>query len=232
MLMRLRDTVRQMGWGTALVYALDRLSRRLTLGRAGIHCYWICAQPVPTAALLPANRGRNVEVRDVESGSPDIERLPRATSVLQARFAQHGRCLTAHVGPQFAGFLWFNLGGYREDEVRCDYRWSPPGACAWDYDVFVAPQFRGSLVFARLWDEANRRFRELGVHWSLSRISAFKPDSLAAHSRLGIRRLGRVWFIEIGPIQIASSRLGRRLHVSATTAGRYRLALRAPDSND
>ena len=40
-----------------------------------------------------------------------------------------------------------------------------------------------------LWGKANQHLRNEGVEWSFSRISAFNPGSLHAHSKLGIRIL-------------------------------------------
>jgi hypothetical protein len=216
---------RRLGPFNLLLYLLDRLLRKLSGGRLGVSVYWICAQPVAPKAYLPPHRGRNIEVREIESHSPDLARLPRAREVLAERFGQGGRCLAAFADGRFAGFAWFNVDSYREDEVRCDFRWTPAQACAWDYDIFVEPDFRGGLVFARLWDEMNARYRDLGVRWSLSRISVFKPESLASHGRLGLRRLGRASFLQLGSWQIASSRFGRRWHFSRSAADRYELVV-------
>lgn len=216
---------RRLGPFVLALYLLDRLTRRLSGGRLGVCVYWICAQPVAPKAFLPAHRGRNIEVREVDARSPDLARLPRGSDVLRGRFAQGGRCLAAFVGERFAGFAWFNLDGYREDEVRCDFRWTPVRDCAWDYDIYVEPDFRGGLVFARLWDEMNSRYRDLGVRWSLSRISVFKPESLASHGRLGLKRLGRASFLQLGSWQIGSSRYGRRWHFSRSDSDRYELVV-------
>ena len=57
---------------------------------------------------------------------------------------------------QFAGFLWLQIPRYVEDEVRCVYEMEPAGAAAWDYDVYVEPDFRFGKAFVRLWDAAHR----------------------------------------------------------------------------
>jgi hypothetical protein len=81
-----------------------------------------------------------------------------------------------------AGWLWLLRHGCEEDEARARYALASSQS-SWDLDVWVAPGQRGSLVFARLWEEANAVLHAQGVRWSCSRISRFNPASLAAHAR-------------------------------------------------
>jgi hypothetical protein len=83
----------------------------------------------------------------------------------------------------------------------------------WDFDVYVAPEFRLGRLFARLWDFTNSELRAQGFRWTISRISAFNPESLAAHSRLGARRLGSAMFLVAGPLQVSFASLPPYVHV-------------------
>jgi len=55
----------------------------------------------------------------------------------------------------------------------------------------------------RLWDHASDWMRARGYAWTISRISAFNRESLAAHARLGIRPVGRATFLRCGRFQVA-----------------------------
>jgi hypothetical protein len=130
------------------------------------------------------------------------------------RFSQGAVCLAALNGGDCIGFLWISFGPYLEDEVRCRYIPLPQGEAAWDFDVYVYPEHRNSLVFLRLWDEANRYLAARGVRWSLSRISAFNPGSMASHARMGTRRIGSAVFLSIGPLQVSMATVTPRFFLS------------------
>lgn len=112
-------------------------------------------------------------------------------------------CLAAENRDRFIGFIWLKEVEYPEDEVRCNYLLEPRGVSAWDFDVYIDPAFRFGRTFVRLWDCANAWLRERGYRWSLSRISAFNPESIAAHDRLGTRRIGSAIFLRLGELQVA-----------------------------
>ena len=90
----------------------------------------------------------------------------------------------------------------------------PAGQAAWDFDVYVDPEHRSGLGFARLWDEANGWLRRRGVAFSWSRISAFNPGSLASHARLGARVAGKATFFRLGPCQLMIASLPPYFHIS------------------
>jgi hypothetical protein len=106
------------------------------------------------------------------------------------------------------------LGPYREDDGTCRYVPLPQGKACWDFDLYIYPEHRGSLVFLRLWDEANRYLAARGVRWSLSRISAFNADSMAAHARMGASCIGSVTFLFLGSLQCSVSTVAPHFFVS------------------
>lgn len=195
------------------LYLVDRLLTRATRGRARLFKYYIVAQPV-APGLLPGRRGDSIAVREVCEGDPVLAELGRPREVIAARFAQGARCLVAAKAGRTAGFLWFVVGGYEEDEIRCRFEPLPRDRRAWDFDVFIHPDFRGTLVFSKLWSEASRHMREAQVEQTVSRISAFKPESLLAHGRLGARLLGRCTVLRIGRWELFAASLPPRLALS------------------
>lgn len=226
---KLRTTVAQFGLVKATLYGLHRLLQR-TGGRSGVFCYDLVAQPVGDASLLDPKRGRSVAVREIVAGDAALAQLPLTADVLSHRFRQNVLCLGAFQHDRLIGCLWLCLGPFREDEVRCRFVPVPAGHAAWDFDVFVDPQHRVGICLARLWEEANRRLRARGVAWSMSRISVFNPRSLAAHRRLGARRLGRAVFVRIGPIQMTAATVSPYLHLSWSNGVLPELVLRSPPS--
>lgn len=211
---RIRNVYRDFGSVEGTLYLAANALGRISGGRARIIRYHLVAQPVPQTpnGLLRAN-GKSA-VRHVAKDDPVVAAFPRPPEVIARRFASGATCLVAEVGGRFAGFLWLAHNAYEEDEVRCRYELLPPELCAWDYDVYVEPDFRIGRTFSRLWDAANAHLAERGVRWSLSRISAFNATSLAVHQRLGIRRMSSATFVVLGRWQI--SLLGQKptIHVS------------------
>jgi hypothetical protein len=209
-----RDLIRELGWLNGAWYALDRLLRAVSHGRARLHKYYFMAQPVADKRWLPPSRGASLEVRQISASDAALKGFPRPAAVLPYRFEQGAICLGAFKAQRCIGFLWLALGPYREDEVRCRYVPVPQGQAAWDFDVYVDPEHRASLAFLRLWDEANRFLAARGMRWSLSRISAFNPTSISSHSRMAARRVGRAIFIALGSWQVSLSSIAPHFFLS------------------
>ena len=195
-------TARELGFRTALLYYVSETLSRLSGRHFSVVRYLFVAQPVAPGALLrrsdPATR-----VQQIGADHPDAARFPRPAAIIARRYAAGNICLQATVKGVFAGFLWLAFDAYEEDEIRCRYELAEPSNQAWDFDVYVDPGFRLGRSFARLWDAANDLLRARGIGWSISRISAFNPASLAAHARLGTVPLCYATFLCLGPLQVS-----------------------------
>jgi hypothetical protein len=213
-------------------YLIKRLVEVATRGRMRLHLYHLVAQRVARAPTLPSRRGRSIDVREI--GPAEAMRLPveRPPHVLQNRFEHGARCLMASTGGRFLGFLWFQLGAYEEDEVRCLFVPAPRGETAWDFDVYVDPSARLGPAFARLWDEANALFSSLGIAWSISRISAFNTGSLAAHRRFGLERVGSAMFLCAGNVQLMVATARPYVHLAFARHTRPVLRVSARKQSD
>ena len=228
LLKKLAAAVEEFGLAQACVYVMDRGLNRLG---GSVRLYRIVAQPVPAQPLLTHARGQTIAVRRVSSDDPSLKHMPLDRRVIDYRVGQDAVCLGAFKGAQMIGCLWFCLGPYREDEVRCRFIPIPLGKASWDFDVYLLPEHRVGIGFARLWDEANRLLRERGIAWSMSRISALNRRSLAAHARLGARVLGTTFFLRIGRMQLAFASLHPKVHLSFGSQRIPQFVIRAPDES-
>lgn len=226
LLRKLGKAVKELGFAHAGIYLMDR-------GLAGlggnVRLYRIVAQPVPAHSLLTGTRGQTISVRQVSPDDPGLNEMPLDRRVVDYRMGQNALCLGAFKGAHMIGCLWLCLGPYQEDEVRCRFIPVPLGKTSWDFDVYLLPEYRLGLGFARLWDEANRLLRERGIAWSISRISVLNLGSLAAHARLGARVLGTTLFLRIGRMQLAIASLSPRIHLSFSAHRNPEFVVRAPD---
>jgi len=227
MIRRLASTLRQLGPIDGLLYLAHRALGKLSGDRAGIFRYYFVAQPVPDApsTLKAAPR---TPVALIDAQDPLCASFPRPPHVIAKRFHDGNLCFAARSAERFAGFLWLASGSYEEDEVRCLYRLAQPEQSAWDYDVYVEPEYRIGRTFARLWEAANRHLVAGGVRWSFSRISGFNPGSLQVHRKLGIRRLFSATFVRVGPVQITLAGASPYIHVSLSPRTRPTLRLSPP----
>ena len=225
----IRDTLRQLGLVSGLLYLLARLLSRASGDRIRLVRYLLVAQPVPLAGQTLLRPPSNSPVRTVGADDPIVVAFPRPPEVIARRFKDGALCLVAESRSRFTGFLWLAFDHYEEDEVRCRYMFARPEASVWDYDVYVEPEFGIGRSFSRLWDAANTLLAEQGIRWSFSRISAFNPASLAAHRRLGIRTLFPATFLCIGQIQIALVGTRPYLHISMNPQSRPVLLLTPPE---
>jgi GNAT superfamily N-acetyltransferase len=205
---------REIGTVNALLYVASRVLGVVTAGHARLVKYYITAQPVHGHELTPPRRGRQIVVD--EATSEQVLSLPsdRPRHVLEARLRQGGRCLVARKDGAPVGLQWFTLVDYTEDEVRCVFRLEARHRCAWDYDIFVSPEWRMQPVFSRLWDKCNEILRSAGVIFTLSRINAYNRASRQAHERIGARIVGWALFICLGPAQFAFFSARPWIHVS------------------
>lgn len=206
--------LRELGVFGGSLFACSRVLGGLTGGRVRLFAYHLVAQPVRAERFLSARRGRAIDVREI--GLEEALTLPvaRPRSVLEGRFAQGARCLMASAEGRFLGYLWFVVGPYEEDEVRCRFVPLPEWQTAWDFDVFVEPSARLGFAFPRLWDEANQIFSSVGVRWSISRISVFNPASLASHQRQGLARLASAVYLSAGRVQLMVASAKPYLHLT------------------
>ncbi|WP_332671510.1 GNAT family N-acetyltransferase [Aromatoleum sp.] len=227
-LQRIARNFTQLGWIEAIHYFVARTVSRISGRRVRIVRYHLVAQPVPIDAAAACRPSAKNPVEFADADAPIVAEFPRPPAVIAKRFADGGQCLVARAGERFAGFLWLARGHYDEDMVRCRYALAVPEASAWDYDVYVAPEFRVGRTFARLWDTANEHLRADGVLWSFSRIESVNPQSLNAHRRLGVRKLFSVTFVRVGPLQLTVAGIAPYLHLSLSERSRPTLHLKPP----
>ncbi|MDX9885106.1 GNAT family N-acetyltransferase [Thauera sp.] len=224
---RIVANISQLGWVDGLFFLTARTLSKLTGRRARIIRYHIMAQPVQCGAY-PTRPSNKTTIGLIDHGDPFTEQFPRAPEVVAQRYRSGSRCLAAKSGDRFAGFIWLARGGYDEDMVRCRYEFAYPAESAWDFDVFVDPDFRVGRTFVRLWDATNEQLRSEGVRWCFSRIESSNPGSLHAHRRLGIRKLFSVTFVCLGPVQLTFAGAAPYVHVSLSQRSRPTLRLSPP----
>lgn len=223
----IRALVDRLGRVDAALFATARALEWLSRGRVRLYKYYFMAQPVPAAPVAPM-RASGIVVDELPSGDARLSSLERPEEELRRRFAGGARCFAAWRGDTLTGFLWFTDRAYEEDEVRCTFRVDPRDDAVWDLDVHVVPQFRLGRTFALLWDAAFAAMRARGVRWTLSRVSAFKDESIRAHQRLGARRTGWAIFLLLGSLQITLTSCGRLKCRSLEQRPYPALTVRAP----
>lgn len=216
MLSRLKSKLRSLGWSDTAFFVAALIVKRASFGSARLIKYYFVAQPVLQRADSSVRGGTSMHLYVSTGADTVITQAPRPTSVFHERFAQGARCVVAQRDGELAGFIWLCPRSYREDEVRCVYKWTPSQAAMWDFDVYIAPQFRMGRLFVRLWEKAHSLIRAEGVAWTISRVDAFNAGSLAAHRKLGARTLGRGWFLIAGRMQFAILSLAPFWHFSVT----------------
>ena len=217
LLQRLSASINELGWRDSAWLAVARLLERVPGERCALHRYQFVAQAVAPGSLC-RGRGQAITVMPCQEEAdlpPGPERRPGA---LRERYRQGAQCLVARSSHDagksgMAGWIWLLRHGYQEDEVRARYALASQQS-SWDLDVWVHPEQRGGLVFARLWEEANAVLHAQDVRWSCSRISRFNRASLGAHARLGTHALGTATFLRCGRWQWMAASLPPYVHLS------------------
>jgi GNAT superfamily N-acetyltransferase len=220
----LRRTARELGTSNAMLYWASRILHVVSRGRVRVVRYVLVAQPVPLRALAPPRRGQSIEITEADSSTVRKTQFDRPPHVISRRLDVGSRCLLARKNETQVGFQWFTTHDYPEDEVRCVFELRPEDRCAWDFDVFVHPDYRTQPVFLRLWDECNALLRAEGITLSLSRISAFNTDSIRAHRRLGATTIAVATFLTAGKWQLAWLPMSPWLHLSKAAVPRLAIS--------
>lgn len=170
-LQKIRQNLGELGTMNALLFFLKKLLYRMTFKKVYLHKYYITRQPVITQKLVQTNKALDIKIKQINADDELLRQMDRPFGTLQTRFDREGECFVALKRGKFAGNLWLNFERYQEDEVRCTYMLRPAGKAAWDYDVFVVPEFRFSYTFAKLWDHANTVMSQRGILYVYSRIN-------------------------------------------------------------
>lgn len=211
---KLKTLWKDLGPVNAPLYLLHKALSVPTGGRAKVERFIFVAQPIHDAPLLPPGKAASSKAMQLDPRDPLLTQSPRPAEVIADRYAQGAICLALVKNDRLQAFLWLIQKHYDEDVARVRFVLPPSGNAAWDFDVYVAPACRLGYTFLKLWDAANAHLRGLGVRWTLSRISAFNAGSLSSHSKLGARPIGTATFFIVGPLQIMTSSLSPKFHIS------------------
>ena len=224
---KFHETAVAIGWWNAVLFAASRALSILFRGRVRILKYYITVQPVAAPAAQRATRSGAYEIEWAQVESPLFAQVERPPAVIAARFAQGARCLVATHQGRLAGFLWFIVGPYEEDEVRVRFVPGAPGKAAWDFDVLVLPEYRMGRLFSYMWSRGAAEMWALGVRDTMSRVSAFNAASIAAHRRLGARIVASALFVCLGRWQLMRATVAPHWHFSRRADRRPTLAIEA-----
>jgi hypothetical protein len=224
----IRRSFSAFGLGNGTLYAVARLMASVSRGRCRIFKYYFVAQPVPSQPLTRVPNPSLTRIYRVSPSDDIVKTFPRPPHVIAGRFASGAVCLVAERAGKLVGFIWLIRHSYYEDEVRCHYVLAPDERLSWDFDAYVEPAFRMSRAFLQLWDAANQFLRESDCEWTVSRISAFNPMSLASHRRLGFVYLGSGLFVALGGVQLSAFTSWPYFHVAFGPRACPELTFHAP----
>jgi hypothetical protein len=168
----------------------------------GLQVYEFMVQPIAEKPLLPQNLTKNLELREILRGDPEIARMPAREDIKASRFDQGARCLGAFKKDSLIGYIWICRSSYQEDEARLTYRFADEEHSVFDFDLYVLPEHRLGLGFAAVWHGANEYLRTHGVRYTFSRLTRFNIASRRSHAHLGWKRVGqalvvRAWAVEL-----------------------------------
>lgn len=231
MLRRIAGPFKEFGFFAGLLYAIDRVLQQLS-PHLRLYCYELMVQPIQGKPLLPGGLGKQLEVRELKRGDPELGLLPIRPGVLESRLTQNAVCLAAFRKEQMIGAMWFCFDAYDEDEVRCRYVVRPVEAAVFDFDFYIFPEHRMGIGFVGMWDGANAFLRARGITFTFSRLTRYNLPSRRAHAHLGWRLVGRATFLRAWGLQVMAATVFPYLHVSVRSSGRVRLTLRPDMASD
>ena len=228
MLSKIVGPFREFGAVLCLLYSIDRLLSSFS-PEVHLYVYELIVQPITDRPLLPARLNKQLEIREIKAGDPELALMPVRPEVMRARLAQNAICLGAFAKGAMIGYMWFCSRSYDEDEVRCTYFMTPADVSVFDFDFYLFPEHRMGLGFVALWNGANEYLSRQGILYTFSRLTRFNVASRRAHQHLGGKVVGRVLFLQAWRLEIMLATLFPYVHVSIAKSGRVQLTLR-PDA--
>lgn len=223
---RFLKPIREFGLLTGLAYLVGRTAARVS-PRLRIHLYDFMVQPIVDKPLLPDRFRRNLEMREIGPGHPDLETFPVGAEVTTARYQQGATCLGLYRAGELLGYIWLCFGRYDEDEVRCTYMLSPVEQSVFDFDLYIFPQHRFGVAFPALWDGTNQFLRERGIRYTFSRVSRFNQASKRSHDHFGWKRVGKAAILKAWRLQVFTANTSPYVRISLSDAGRPTIELSA-----
>lgn len=224
MLQRITGPFREFGFAPGLLYAIDRVLSSLS-PRLRLYVYDFMVQPITDKPLLPRGFKKQLVVREIKSGDPEIALMPVRPDVMAARLKRNATCLGAFKNDALIGYMWFCNPSYDEDEVRCTYVVQPAREAVFDFDFYLFPEHRMGLGFVALWNGANEFLTQRGVRYTFSRLTRFNIASRRAHQHLGWKVVGRALFFQAWQVEAMLATVFPYIHLSLTKASRVRLTL-------
>lgn len=186
---RIKSLIQQLGYIAAVSYITSRVLDKLF----GIYVHHVkfYSQPTSSALRVPESKSSRYDFSWINQPEQILDELQRPQKVIEDRFKQGSQCLIAKQNNAFQGCLWLVQSTYIEDQFRATYHF--PDNAVWDYDVYITPKKRFSVLFAAMWDSADSWMKQHNFVSSLSRISAYNPQSVRSHESAGAKQIG--WLI-------------------------------------
>ena len=210
---RIKSLIQQLGYFSTASYLIARLLDK-SLGIQMEH-YKFHSQPLPSKPRILKSKLDRYEFTWLNQPEKILDELHRPKEVIEKRFNQGSTCLIAKQNDTFQGCLWFVKSKYIEDEVRATYHFSDNRV--WDYDVYITPKKRFTILFAALWDSADTWMKDNHIVSTLSRISAYNSQSIRSHEAAGAEQIGWMIAVVIKHRQITISDKSPRLHIMCDT---------------
>lgn len=221
-----RQLINDIGWINTVWYCVKRVLITFT-PRLKLYRYILVAQPIPEEYILPL-ASSPFSIRHIAATEYQFGWFPRPASVILWRYEQSAQSIVAFHKGKAIGCLWYVLGPYSEDEVRCRFFPTPESTTAWDFDIYVDPKYRLGRTFIYLWSAANKRLKNNRIQWTMSRIDAFNPQSLRSHEKLGAHKIGSAVYICGKKTQLTLSTLPPYIHFSRNEKSIPTLRLKSP----
>jgi hypothetical protein len=228
MLQKFSLLLKEFGFFAGLLYTIDRVLGEISPSLR-LYFYEIMVQPIPEEPLIPARLTKNLEIREIKRGDPEVDLMPARADIKEARFRQNAICLGAFQKGKFIGYMWFCSHAYEEDEVRCIFLLSPVEEAVFDFDFYLFPEHRMGLGFIGMWSGANKFLNNRGIKYTFSRLTRFNLASRRAHNHLGWKCVGRTVFLRAWRLQFMAATIFPYLHLSFRKSSRVQLKLR-PDT--
>lgn len=139
------------------------------------------ALPVSAPAPIPGGKIRWAEEREHDL----LGAFGHTRAILRRRFADGDRPCVLVLGDRLAGYAWFRVGVFDEEQLGARFRMAPGEV--WLYDGMVAPDLRGRGLYANLVKGAGVLLAAEGFSRMLIQVEVSNRNGFHGHRAAGAR---------------------------------------------
>jgi RimJ/RimL family protein N-acetyltransferase len=149
-------------------------------------------------------RVRRLQRKDVPAYVAFREK--QSAEEVHRRLDEGSFCYVTWTGDRISSAVWYRSGPAWVPEINRHLAVAPSDIYA--YDSWTAREMRGRNIAAVRGERTMKLLRGAGYERQIGYALAENPSALRVHEKLGMRRVGTLGYVQLGPLRLDFTRIG------------------------